>query len=87
MTHGARTRPDDEQALYTPAAADFSGVSRQQLYVWRRKTIQTGIQHGPRFGCDGHGRPFYTRGWLLDFRVEQAVAIATAKKARKARKQ
>jgi len=71
---------DDEQALYTPAAADFIGRRPNTLYKWRKLTEKTGVQHGPEFAYDRDGVPFYTRGALLDYRRSQA--IQTALKAR-----
>jgi hypothetical protein len=82
--HAARqTRPgrDELQALYTPAAADFTGLRPNTLYKYRRLTDQTGVQHGPCFQYDASGRPFYTRGALLDWRREQAIAKARQAKA------
>lgn len=82
MTHGA-ARPYDEQALYTPEASRFLGRSAQWLYVQRKRTIRTGVQHGPRFAVDANGRPYYLRGWLLDYRRSQAIqTIQTARRAR-----
>lgn len=83
----ARPGAENEAALYTPAAADFSGIRENTLYKWRLLTDRTGVQHGPQFARDDKGRPFYTRGWLLDFRRKQALDVATkAQRARKARK-
>lgn len=76
----ARLVPDDDTAIYTPEAAGFSGCKPDTLYRWRKATETTGVQHGPRFAIDSRGRPYYTRGDLLDFR--RSMALATARKAR-----
>jgi hypothetical protein len=77
----ARPGRDEQQALYTPAASDFSGLRPNTLYKYRRQTELTGVQHGPLFQHDAAGRPFYTRGDLLDWRRAQAIAKARRAKA------